>query len=626
MTSNILGSNIKQTIISLDPAKRKLLINELSKSERKAMINILAGNTLPKNVCQSIIEHLNNVKNLTPEFTVSQKINPWFYVKEKFISIVGNYFKILNYYSIQKTNELVSRTLHEKDSLSTAKHISKKNLKKLIKFEKKKLPQGTKIDLGDLLRKNGYSHEFYNINFSHSESFSKLNLDGIVFNSCVFNYSNFYKSDLKNVSFLNCEFVGSNFTKSNLDDCLFKNCELREVMFVGSQFNNTDFLQTSIISSSFEDAMLADCKFFNVCLPATHFLEANIKSCDIYASKLTDTVFFNTKEAFNIDKDSNDGAKITKPVTGMLIDPFSRGYTTPKAFFHLDHSAHQIPLRIAAIPVISKKKIVNHEIENLLKEIGDYDKKKLPIPQQLLKKISENSNSNEDLLKILKKAKNLATQVDAIYLPGGDDLPPKFYGQQESKKTKWNHDYRRSLFEICLVNESINKGVPLMAVCRGFQMANVFFGAQLVQDIKGHTNERVQKYKLNNSKELGLYHRALKHSILGISSHHQAVTLDNPPTDYLESSIVHKNVIKASESKFSGNVPLILLQFHPEFYKAKTFLNAFLTIRDSILNARISKENEVFWNILSDSAQAYRKKKDVLSAIKGIKTEKNHNN
>ena len=61
---------------------------------------------------------------------------------------------------------------------------------------------------------------------------------------------------------------------------------------------------------------------------------------------------------------------------------------------------------------------------------------------------------------------------------------------------------------------------------------------------------------------------------------------------------------------------MILLQFHPEFYKATTAHNIKRELIDQLLQNLMSKNNELFWKILADSAKAYRIKKIVLSSLR----------
>ncbi len=74
--------------------------------------------------------------------------------------------------------------------------------------------------------------------------------------------------------------------------------------------------------------------------------------------------------------------------------------------------------------------------------------------------------------------------VKGIILSGGDDVNPSLYGGkgQNRRVSAERDDTEKKLVEI-----SIKKKIPLIGICRGAQLANVFFGGKLVQNIKSVT-------------------------------------------------------------------------------------------------------------------------------------------
>lgn len=72
--------------------------------------------------------------------------------------------------------------------------------------------------------------------------------------------------------------------------------------------------------------------------------------------------------------------------------------------------------------------------------------------------------------------------VDAVVIGGGRDIEPHRYGQ-EAHELLGAADPRRDEFELELVNETIERGLPLLGMCRGVQVINVALGGALVQDV-----------------------------------------------------------------------------------------------------------------------------------------------
>lgn len=74
---------------------------------------------------------------------------------------------------------------------------------------------------------------------------------------------------------------------------------------------------------------------------------------------------------------------------------------------------------------------------------------------------------------------------DALLLPGGGDLEPWRYGQENTASRGLEPE--RDGAELRLIQEFVSAGKPVLGVCRGLQVINVFFGGTLAQDIPGHS-------------------------------------------------------------------------------------------------------------------------------------------
>ncbi|NJE29777.1 gamma-glutamyl-gamma-aminobutyrate hydrolase family protein [Thermococcus sp. 18S1] len=72
--------------------------------------------------------------------------------------------------------------------------------------------------------------------------------------------------------------------------------------------------------------------------------------------------------------------------------------------------------------------------------------------------------------------------VDGILLIEGPDVHPHFYGEDPSGAIKYV-DVDRDEFEISLVRKAVERGVPILGICRGMQVINVALGGTLYQDL-----------------------------------------------------------------------------------------------------------------------------------------------
>ncbi|MDH3620081.1 MAG: gamma-glutamyl-gamma-aminobutyrate hydrolase family protein [Gammaproteobacteria bacterium] len=90
----------------------------------------------------------------------------------------------------------------------------------------------------------------------------------------------------------------------------------------------------------------------------------------------------------------------------------------------------------------------------------------------------------------------LLAQFDGIFLTGSySNLEPHHYGGEASAEGTL-HDPYRDAVTLPLTRRALEKGVPLLAVCRGFQELNVVLGGTLhqkVQEVPGYNNHLENK-------------------------------------------------------------------------------------------------------------------------------------
>ena len=79
-------------------------------------------------------------------------------------------------------------------------------------------------------------------------------------------------------------------------------------------------------------------------------------------------------------------------------------------------------------------------------------------------------------------ARELMSRFDALLLMGGPDVDPAMYGQQASAHV-YGVSPDQDRFETALLQAAIANEIPVLAVCRGMQLANVALGGTLVQHL-----------------------------------------------------------------------------------------------------------------------------------------------
>ncbi|WP_395770385.1 gamma-glutamyl-gamma-aminobutyrate hydrolase family protein [Arenimonas sp.] len=87
----------------------------------------------------------------------------------------------------------------------------------------------------------------------------------------------------------------------------------------------------------------------------------------------------------------------------------------------------------------------------------------------------------------------LLDQLDGLFLPGSpSNIEPHHYSDEPSYEGNL-HDPSRDLTTLNLIPKAIAKGVPVLAVCRGFQEVNVAMGGTLhqkVHEVPGMMNHK----------------------------------------------------------------------------------------------------------------------------------------
>ena len=86
----------------------------------------------------------------------------------------------------------------------------------------------------------------------------------------------------------------------------------------------------------------------------------------------------------------------------------------------------------------------------------------------------------------------LLNRLDALVLGGGADIDPESQGAEAHPETVGTNP-DRDRFEIALARGAVERGIPLLGVCRGMQVLNIACGGTLDQhlpDRLGHERHR----------------------------------------------------------------------------------------------------------------------------------------
>ena len=155
----------------------------------------------------------------------------------------------------------------------------------------------------------------------------------------------------------------------------------------------------------------------------------------------------------------------------------------------------------------------------------------------------------------------LASDCDALLLPGGGDADPALYGQENRGSNPPDHDRDRD--ELALIRQFMAQGKPILGICRGHQMLNIAIGGTLIQDLPGERHrhdtvtdtDRVHRVRSVHPLMIELYGE----TFVSNSSHHQAV--DRMGEGFTPLCVSEDGVI---EGMIHENGRVLGVQFHPE--------------------------------------------------------------
>jgi putative glutamine amidotransferase len=155
------------------------------------------------------------------------------------------------------------------------------------------------------------------------------------------------------------------------------------------------------------------------------------------------------------------------------------------------------------------------------------------------------------------------TDLDGLCLSGGGDIEAARYGEADVACADVDSD--RDALEIANAKAAIERDLPVLGICRGFQILNVVQDGSLVQDVPGHRPEEREGLVEHRDVSVRSGSRLAKATggapLTVNSRHHQAVTKDTLGRG-LVATVVVDGLIEAFELEDRRWV--VGIQWHPE--------------------------------------------------------------
>jgi putative glutamine amidotransferase len=157
--------------------------------------------------------------------------------------------------------------------------------------------------------------------------------------------------------------------------------------------------------------------------------------------------------------------------------------------------------------------------------------------------------------------------VAGLVLTGGDDVDPARYGAAPHARLG-ETDPARDAVEAALISGARERGLPILAICRGIQILNVALGGTLYQDLPSERPGPIDHANEGSCHGIEVVPDSLLCRTIGVrrgsvnSRHHQAVR-DLAP-GLAATAWADDGVIEAAEPAERGGPWVLAVQWHPE--------------------------------------------------------------
>jgi putative glutamine amidotransferase len=151
-------------------------------------------------------------------------------------------------------------------------------------------------------------------------------------------------------------------------------------------------------------------------------------------------------------------------------------------------------------------------------------------------------------------------KISGVLFTGGVDIAPSRYGEKRYGKDI-EIDESRDATEFEIAEKAFSLHLPVLGICRGCQLINVFLGGSLFQHIEGHSkvNGKDSLHEVEILEKTRLFGIVNEKTLEVNSAHHQAIKSTGKGL-----RVSARAMDRTIEGIESSEYPFLGVQWHPE--------------------------------------------------------------
>jgi len=155
-----------------------------------------------------------------------------------------------------------------------------------------------------------------------------------------------------------------------------------------------------------------------------------------------------------------------------------------------------------------------------------------------------------------------------LVLTGGGDIHPSLYGNPDTELHCQGIDIKRDELEFNMLEAALTCELPILAICRGLQVLNVFLGGTLIPHIPALPHKLLHKDQQDVHHSVSIITDSQLFRIAGTingtvnSSHHQAI--EKQGSGLVITAFSADGIAEAAELNDHDRRFCVAVQWHPE--------------------------------------------------------------